>query len=76
MIKRLERLRNTVNKYMADIRPVSQNGSRSQVDDQVHIVLLFRNKINIKSFLRQLRSQISPQYVIHSEKVMSNIKLH
>jgi hypothetical protein len=34
MIKRLERLKNTVNKYMADIqpdglRPVSQNGSRS-----------------------------------------------
>jgi hypothetical protein len=34
MIKRLERLKNTVNKCMADIdqidlRPVSQNGSRS-----------------------------------------------
>jgi hypothetical protein len=27
-IKRLERLKNTVNKYMTDIRPVSQNGSR------------------------------------------------
>jgi hypothetical protein len=24
-----ERLKNTINKYMADIRPVSQNGSRS-----------------------------------------------
>jgi hypothetical protein len=29
MIKTLERLKNTVNKYMADIRPVSQNESRS-----------------------------------------------
>jgi hypothetical protein len=29
MIKRLERLKNNVNKYMADLRPTSQNGSRS-----------------------------------------------
>jgi hypothetical protein len=29
IIKRLEMLKNTVNKYMADLRPVSQNGSRS-----------------------------------------------
>jgi hypothetical protein len=29
MIKRLERLKNTVNKYMADLRPTSQNGSWS-----------------------------------------------
>jgi hypothetical protein len=27
MIKRLERLKNTVNKYMADLWPTSQNGS-------------------------------------------------
>jgi hypothetical protein len=29
MIKRLERLKNTVNNYMADLRPTSQNGSWS-----------------------------------------------
>jgi hypothetical protein len=29
MIKRLEKLKNTVNKYMADLRPTSQNGSWS-----------------------------------------------
>jgi hypothetical protein len=29
MIKRLERLKNTVNKYMADLRPTSQNGNWS-----------------------------------------------
>jgi hypothetical protein len=29
MIKRLERLKNTVNKYMIDLRPTSQNGSWS-----------------------------------------------
>jgi hypothetical protein len=33
MIKRLERLKNTVNKYMADLRPTSQNGSWLEVDD-------------------------------------------
>jgi hypothetical protein len=43
MITRLERLKNTVNKYMwptydqLDLRPVSQNGSRSYVDDQVYL---------------------------------------
>jgi hypothetical protein len=36
MIKRLERLENTVNKYMADLRPTSQNGSWSEVDDPVY----------------------------------------
>jgi hypothetical protein len=30
MMKRLERLKNNVNKYMADLRPTSQNGSWSQ----------------------------------------------
>jgi hypothetical protein len=29
MIKRVESLKNTVNKYTADLRPVSQKGSRS-----------------------------------------------
>jgi hypothetical protein len=29
MTKRLERLKNAVNKYMADLRPTSQNGSWS-----------------------------------------------
>jgi hypothetical protein len=29
MIKRLESLKNTFNKYMADLRPTSQNGSWS-----------------------------------------------
>jgi hypothetical protein len=28
MIKRLEMLKNAVNKYMANLRPTSQNGSR------------------------------------------------
>jgi hypothetical protein len=36
MIKRLERLKNTVNKYMADLRPTSQNGSWSEVVDLVY----------------------------------------
>jgi hypothetical protein len=29
MIKRLEKLKNAVNKYMANLRPVNQNGSLS-----------------------------------------------
>jgi hypothetical protein len=35
MIKRLESLKNAVNKSMADLRPTSQNGSRSYVDNPV-----------------------------------------
>jgi hypothetical protein len=38
MIERLERLKNTVNKYTTcdqiDLRTVSQNGSRLEVDDK------------------------------------------
>jgi hypothetical protein len=36
-MKRLERLKNTVNKYMADLRPTSQNGSWSWVDSPVYM---------------------------------------
>jgi hypothetical protein len=39
MIKRLERLKNAANKYMADLRPTSHNGSWSQVDDPVYIYI-------------------------------------
>jgi hypothetical protein len=47
--KLLERLKNTVNKYKADLRPTSQNGSWSKLDDPVYISRT-RNLCSLVSF--------------------------
>jgi hypothetical protein len=53
MIKRLERLTNTVNKYMAYLRPTSQNGSWSKSTTQCiyagqcTITILVIKKLNV-----------------------------